>query len=161
MQTSCFSRITSVFTFDSSWASLQVQMCWLNWANMGRRCIIKANSVAVRMVLISSEALVVAFCVHFKMLVVRRDGSQMRHDLCLVKNAAVTYAFQGIWERGVWGKWFRVNQELFYERCWTAGLFIMNVRESLIWQEGSKDSGVRMLLLVTVMCVYIWNRRQK
>lgn len=51
----------------------------------GVSCILKAKSVAVRMVLISGEAPVVPFCVHFEMLVVRRDGSQMRHNRSLVE----------------------------------------------------------------------------
>lgn len=80
-----FLRITWVFTFDSSWASLQVQKCWLNSANTEGSCIIKAKSVTVRMVLINSKALVVPLCVHFKMLVVHWDGSQMRHYLSLAE----------------------------------------------------------------------------
>lgn len=48
-------------------------------------CILKAKSVAVRMVLINRKALLVPFCVHFKMLVVHWDGSQMRHDWSLVE----------------------------------------------------------------------------
>ena len=38
--------------------------------NTERSCIIKAKSVAVRVVLINRKALLVLFCVHFKMLVV-------------------------------------------------------------------------------------------
>lgn len=47
----------------------------------GEKLIIKATSVAVRMVLINRKALWVPRCVHFKMLVVHWDGSQMRHYL--------------------------------------------------------------------------------
>lgn len=85
VQCSYFLGIPSVFTFDSSWASLQVQICWLNSANTERSCIIKAKSVAVRGGLINRKALLVPFCVHFKMLVVHWDGSQMRHYLRLVE----------------------------------------------------------------------------
>lgn len=51
----------------------------------GEKLIIKAKSVAVRMVLINSKALLVPLCVHFRMLVARWDGSQMRHSLSLVE----------------------------------------------------------------------------
>lgn len=51
----------------------------------GEKLIIKAKSVAVRMVLINSKAPLVPFCVHFKMLVVHWDGSQMRHYLSVVE----------------------------------------------------------------------------
>ncbi|EDK98263.1 mCG146869 [Mus musculus] len=37
------------------------------------------------MVLISSKALLVPFCVHFKMLVVHRDASQMRDYVSLLQ----------------------------------------------------------------------------
>lgn len=50
-----------------------------------RSRIIKAKSVAVRMVLINRKALLVPFCVHFKMLLVHWDGSQMRHYSSLVE----------------------------------------------------------------------------
>lgn len=45
---------------------------------------LKAKTVAVRMVLINSKALLVPFCVHFEMLVVYWDGSQMRPYWSLV-----------------------------------------------------------------------------
>lgn len=51
----------------------------------GEKLIIKAKSVAVRMVLINSKTLLVPFCVHFKMLVVHWDGSQMRHYLSVAE----------------------------------------------------------------------------
>lgn len=51
----------------------------------GKKLIIKAKPVAVRMVLINSKALRVPLCVHFKMLVVHWDGLQMKHYLSLVE----------------------------------------------------------------------------
>lgn len=41
--------------------------------------------MAVRMVLISRKALVVPFCVHFRMFVVHGDASQMRHYMSLLE----------------------------------------------------------------------------